>query len=79
MGRLHDADAAQGALSGLGQMGEFPLRPIELLQGFLHGVGGVAGKMPHVVHDGGERHADDLQVFVQGLTNFGGGLLHAGF
>ena len=57
---------------GFGHAGEFPLGPIELLQGFPHGVGGATGKTADVIQDRCKSHADDLQVFVENLPVLGG-------
>ena len=52
----------------IAQSGEFVLRAIEPLHGFLDRVGRLIRKRAHIVQDGGESHADDLQIFIEHLA-----------
>ena len=49
-------------------VGKFPLRLIQLRQGFLDGIGRTGGETANVIGDCREGNADDLQIFVKNLT-----------
>ena len=52
----------------IAQSGELALRAIEPLDGFLDRVGRLIRKRTHIVQDGSESHADDLQIFIEHLA-----------
>jgi hypothetical protein len=54
--------------AGIATPGEFALRAIKSLDGFLDRVGRLVGKRAHIVQDGSESHAHDLQIFVEHLA-----------